>query len=224
MRNKVRTTSDRLAREALEAGNIKFTLEPIFPANGTVDAKLVLRYPLSIRTCVYGHETSFMLASYLVERAVSVLRGQPRDACGAYPKLYLPVPLSVLADHRFYAAIKQNRELLNNAAWVMLMVTPDNHFFLPADFNFEVLATHYEALGLKLSVGEVQEMTIDTRLIRPNLDGVLPSRYLESNGFADKLSELFRLTDAVGVPMLTREWQPWAKASEQFNRNITVTA
>lgn len=137
-------TSDARAKAMIEKGQIPFELEPVFPEGGSIDSKMVMRYPISMRISCYSFETEFLLATHILGQAVAILNSLPTDTYGAKAKLYVPISMRVLADHRFMQIVSSNQDFRSCATWFVLMGTPDSTCFFPEQIDLHELSRQYQ--------------------------------------------------------------------------------
>lgn len=217
-------TSDERAKTMLERGLVTFTLEPVFPVEGSLESRLVMRYPISMRISYYSFQMEFLLATHILGEAIRILRQLPLDAFGGKPKIYLPIPMRILSDHRFIQILTDNTEFRSLSAWLVLMGTPDSAFFIPDTIDLPALTKLYFELGMKICIGDIHAEHIHLHIIQEGLDSILPSEALEATPtLTQEMEQLKRFASAAAVPMLThrnitQKLQPWADSATKNGR------
>jgi hypothetical protein len=217
-------SADQRAISLIDRDAISFSLEPIFPADGQVESKLVMRLPIGMQISCYAFQTEFLLGAYSISKALQLWSNIPRDALGMAPKIYIPVSLRVLADYRFLEVVTQSDRLLENASWFVLMGTPDSSNLFPDTLDIHGLADAYKAIGVHISMGEIQARHIHMSMIQDGIESVLPSvKFERTPSEQESLEELKQLASRMGIPFLTNQRTPWILTLPEFRTHACAT-
>ena len=203
---------------------ITFSLDPIFPTDGKIESKLVMRLPIAMQIACYSFDTEFMLGAFMLGKAVDIWSTMPRDAVGMAPKIYIPITMRVLSDYRFVELVAKTARLRENSSWFILMGTPDSLNYFPEPLDVHGLATAYKKLGIQISVGEIQAQHINVNVIQAGIESVLPATKLErSPSVATALTELKNIAAKIGVPCLSNCKTPWVMSLAEMKPKLAIS-
>lgn len=210
-------TADDRAKKQIADDTIKFTLDPVFPADGQIESKLVMRLPIGMQISCYSFNTEFLLGAYSIGKALNLWANIPREEVGMAPKIYIPISMRVLSDYRFMEIVKQSERLLENANWFVLMGTPDSANFFPEGLDTHGLADAYKKIGVHISVGEIQARHIHLSMLQEGLESVLPSvKFERTPEETGSLDELKHLAACLGIQFLTNNRTPWIMTLPEY--------
>ncbi|WP_270819988.1 hypothetical protein [Aeromonas sp. Y311-2] len=206
-------TPAQQARQAIAIDSIKLTLDPVFPADGSLANALVLRLPLSMRFATYSYEIEFLLGSYLLGKALDVWKNIHINAVGAAPRMFIPISMQVLADYRFVEAVTKHDRLRAHGRYFVLMGTPDSVGQFPERLDTRGLADIYQAVGIQIGIGDIQSNHFYPSLLQEGIDAVLPShRFAVTNSTKAILQDLKLAAKALGIQYYEPSSQPWIMA------------
>lgn len=215
--------TDSRARKAMADDAITFSLDPVFPTDGKIESKLVMRLPIAMQIACYSFDTEFMLGAFMLGKAVDIWSAMPRDAVGMAPKIYIPISMRVLSDYRFVELVAKTPRLLENASWFILMGTPDSLNYFPEQLDIHGLAIAYKKIGIQISVGEIQAQHINVSIVQDGIESVLPAAKLERTpNVASSLTELKSMAAKIGVPCLSNCKTPWVMSLAESKPRFTA--